>query len=262
MSKMASVKSTDIAAMPTDTADLEADSLVSVNIPLPLSPLVNDQGLTLAPTIFVSQPQTPETQTINPSQLLVHQIPSFNLMPAADDHETHHRSTTGLNFHDNHNLLQPTRMEEERSPSVLSSLSRPLSSISRRVRSVLSNRGDFFPSARVQGLVHMFTDRLRKQSSKVGNEESEVSDDSSIVSDRSSVQSSAIKKKLDSLAGSDSDDEQLSTSERKRRRSVRVRMMKKLRIRNSLKPTCKYFIDPHGMIKESVFPNPPLSLFK
>ena len=137
---------------------------------------------------------------------------------------------------------------ENRPHSVLSMLRRPLSTISRpfsvlssRAKSALSNRstGVFTlpTNVRVRALVQKFAEKARGSRRK--DVDTESTDSLSTLADPDrSVHSHSIKKKLDSLAGSTYGDYDEGGEKRYRVRCPRVSYQ--------WKPTCNYFIDPHG----------------
>ena len=137
---------------------------------------------------------------------------------------------------------------ENRPRSVLSMLRRPLSAISRpfsvlssRAKSALSNRstGVFTlpTNVRVQALVRKFVEKARGSRRKDVDAES-IDSLSTLADPDRSVHSHSIKKKLDSLAGSTYGDYDEGGKKRCRVRCPRVSYQ--------WKPTCNYFIDPHG----------------
>ena len=132
--------------------------------------------------------------------------------------------------------------------SVLSMLRRPLSTISRpfsvlssRAKSALSNRstGVFTlpTNVRVRALIQKFVDKARNTRRKDVDTES-IDSLSTLADPDRSVRSHSIKKKLDSLAGSEYGD---YDEDRKKRWRVRCPQ-----VSYQWKPTCNYFIDPHG----------------
>ena len=137
---------------------------------------------------------------------------------------------------------------ENRPHSVLSMLRRPLSTISRpfsvlssRAKSALSNRstGIFTlpTNVRVRALVRKFADKARGSRRKDVDSES-IDSLSTLADPDRSVRSHSIKKKLDSLAGSRYGDYDEGGKKRWRVRCPRVSC--------HWKPTCNYFINPHG----------------
>ena len=124
----------------------------------------------------------------------------------------------------------------------LSALSRPLSNLSSRAKSALSNRSTSLftlpANVRVRALLHRFVRKTRGNRRKT--DDSDSTDSLSTISDpEGSVHSRSIKKKLDSLAGSEYGDD----DEGKKRWRVRCPKLSTQR-----RPTCNYFIDPHGEI--------------
>lgn len=127
----------------------------------------------------------------------------------------------------------------------LSALSRPLSNLSSRAKSALSNRSTSLftlpANVRVRALLHRFVRKTRGNRHKT--DDSDSTDSLSTISDpEGSVHSRSIKKKLDSLAGSEYGDD----DEGKKRWRVRCPKLSAQR-----RPTCNYFIDPHGEIRST-----------
>ena len=147
-----------------------------------------------------------------------------------------HESGLGSSIHENrpHSVLSILRRP-------LSAISRPFSNLSSRAKSALSNRStNLFTlpaNVRVRALLHRFARKARGSRRK--DDDNDSTDSLSTISDpEGSVHSRSIKKKLDSLAGSEYGDDDDGGKKRWRVRCPKLTTQRR--------PTCNYFIDPHG----------------
>ena len=243
--------------------NMDIDSLCSEDMPLPPTPPPPHHP----PTITINSdthPLSPEVRVTNARPQL--QVPAFHMTVEEVDGNT--SDDTEPNSVSASQLRVGGRSGEERPKSVLSIfkgnpfsiITRPLSSLSRRAKSALSNHSTkafTLPSnIRVRALVRKFTSKV-KSKQHADDSEDEFSDASSYVSNREgSVCSHTLKKKLDSLAGSEYGD---SESEGEGGGAFRIRGKKRKwhflcpkSVRNKMKVlkkktcTCNYYIDPHG----------------
>ena len=204
--------------------DFEINSLHSVDIPLPNA--VND---TLTPPPTITQADSPRT---TPS---VDHLTSAGRSTASTGQATLQIPTFQLHVEDCDATVEGGGGGTgERPRSVRSFLHRPLSALS-RATSALSVRSSTIRNlpASMKALVQRFADRARGR--HFSNDDR--SDTSSITDPEASIHSGSIKKKLESLAGSEYE---YNEHDKKRRRRL------KCPTPNCSRLTCNYYIDPHG----------------
>ena len=164
------------------------------------------------------------------------QVPTFQF---DSDDELESGTNSQVNAHTILDIHEPSK---DRPKSVLSFLHRPISAIS-RAKSALSTRSTTIRNlpANMKQLIHKFANKARGRRNSSDDDLSSLS----ISDPEGSINSASIKKRLDSLAGSEYWD---GESEQHQMKKWRLRCPKAVtnRLRGS-RPTCNYYVDPHGM---------------
>ena len=186
----------------------------------------------------------------DPDHHSIHHEPMSLQVPTLHEPDSRRSSTTGSFLTTTDISTDPSESRRvgflgslsgsEKSRSFFESISRPISVISSVIKSTFSNIVKPNRRNRVQSILSRLTRR------KYSNENTTDSMSTMIDPDISLCSQSGIKKKLDSLAGSEDSDLDLSSRRRSRKRFIRWLRHKVARMR--LKPTCNYYIDPHGKI--------------